>query len=175
MITPRTLRMANVKSVKPWVFLALTLLSIVFLFQFVDLSPQVDSDFFFSSDDPQLKSDEKISKIFVEKSQLIIISALGDMRSPEYLNQISRLSRKLSSIPEVSSVKSLTQGPKDLEDVFESPLWQRFLLSEDKKSSNLIILLKDAPPEKIVPKIEEIIDHLNAPNFQLKISGVPYV
>jgi predicted RND superfamily exporter protein len=168
-------KIADIKSWKPWIFCVLTLLSIGPLFQFVDLSPQVDSDFFFSSEDPQLKSDEKISKIFTEGSQLIIISALGDMRSPEYFNQIKLLSKKLSSLPEISSVKSLTHGPKDFEDAFESPLWQRFLLSEDKKSSNLILLLREGPSEKIIPEIEEIINQFNVPKFQLKISGVPYV
>jgi predicted RND superfamily exporter protein len=175
MSTQSALGMTGIRRAKPWLFLFLTLLSIVLLFQFVDLSPQVDSDFFFSSDDPQLKSDEKISEIFTEKSQLIVVSALGNMRSAEHLNQISRLTKKLSSIREVSSIKSLTHGPKDLEDAFESPLWQRFLISEDKKSSNLIILLKDAPPEKIISKIEKVMNQFNTPNFQLKVSGVPYV
>ncbi|MBI1883528.1 MAG: MMPL family transporter [Chlamydiae bacterium] len=158
-------------------FLVLCLLGIVLtLFKSVDLTPHVDSDFFFSSDDPELQADFEIAKIFPEGApNLIIISAIGQIESPAYFNSILSLSETLSSLPEITAVKSITHGPDDIKDALSSPLWRRLLLSEDGKSTHLLVLMKEVSFQESIPKIEEILNQFNRADFELKISGVPYI
>ena len=165
----------NERTWRLWLFFVFTFISILVLFLTVDLSPHVDGDFFFSSDDPQFQYDKMISKVFPKQSSQLIVSAMGDINSDEYSERLAIFTDVLSFIPGVSGVKSLTNGPKNMEDALKSPLWKRLLISDDARSSNIIIVLKDISPQEIVPRVESAMELLNADNFQLKISGVPYV
>jgi predicted RND superfamily exporter protein len=158
-----------------WLFFLITVVSILILFITVDLSPHVDGDFFFSSDDPQFQHDRTIAKVFPQQSSQLIISAKGDIRSDEYLERVSVLTQVISYIPGVSSVKSLSSGPKNLQDTLNSPLWRRLLISDNEQSSNFIVVLEDVAPQTVIPKFEEAMDLLSASDFELKISGVPYI
>src|SRR5512135_339277 len=108
----------------------LTILFLFLVFRYVDLKPRVDQNFFFSSDDPQLQADRQIAKIFVEEPQLIL-SAMGEIRSPNYLRKVRLLTSELSALAEIDAVESLTQGPRDVDEALRSPLWKRVLFSED--------------------------------------------
>lgn len=165
----------NAKTWRLWLFFAITALSVFILFITIDLTPHVDGDFFFSSEDPQFQYDKLISKVFPEQSSQVILSAMGNINSQEYLERLNVFTEVISFIPGVAGVKSLTNGPKNVEDALRSPLWKRLLISEDGKSSNLIIVLKDISPQKVIPQIEKAMDLMNSDNFNLKISGVPYV
>ncbi len=159
------------------VFFVFCLLGFVaFLFRSVDLVPHVDSDFFFSSQDTQLQADIKISKAFPEGSpSLLILSAMGKIQSPLYVDKIHSLSNTLLKLPELTAVKSITHGPSDIDDAFASPLWKRLLLSEDGRSTNLIILMNNESLQESISKIEKILADFDQTDFQLKISGVPYI
>ncbi len=140
----------------------------------VDLKPKVDEHFFFSSEDPQFQEDKMIAQLFPQPPQ-VIIAAKGDIRTGEYTAKIEKLSEALSSLPEVFGLQSLTRGPKSLEDALESPLWSRVLIAEDGQASLIFVFIKNVPLEPLVLKIEKITGRFHQPDFQLMISGAPYI
>jgi len=159
-----------------WVFLILTIISVFFVAHFVNLQPQVDENFFFSSDDPQFQSEVLISTLFIRKDTQLIISATGDIHSPQYIEKIKDLSVALLALDRITSVNSLTHfGPSSLKDALKSPLWKRLIISDDKKSSNLIVLLDEAEIDVTVPKIKEIMEVFDSAKFRLRAAGLPYV
>ena len=166
-----------IKSLSPevWTYLILTIVSIVFMIRFVDLTPQVDDNFFFSSSDPHFQSEKLISDLFVRNDTQMIISATGNIDDPDYQQNVNLLSETLIDLDGVTDVKSITHGPNNLDDALLSPLWKRLLISDDKKSSNLILLLEEPVSQEIIPKIEEIIDSLSTDYFKLNAAGLPYV
>ena len=153
----------------------LTVLFIFYVFRYVDLRPKVDENFFFASNDPQVQNDKLISKSFLQTPELIL-SAKGDIRSNDYLRKVRELSNELSAIPEIDSVQSLTRGPRNTGDALESPLWKRFLFSEDQKATFIYVFMKEkASVEDGVLKIERSRERFDSPDFQLMISGAPYI
>lgn len=159
-------------------FIAWGGLTVFFIFYVpghVDLRPKVDENFFFSSDDPQFRESTLISKIFHQEQQ-IILSAGGDIYSPDYLRKVGELTAALSSIPQVDSVQSLTHGPENTDDALKSPLWKRFLFSNNKKASFIYVFMKrNASTENGVLKIEKIRQRFDSPHFPITISGAPYI
>ncbi|MCL5022360.1 MAG: hypothetical protein M1497_03160 [Nitrospirae bacterium] len=116
-----------------------------------------------------------ISKIFLQEPE-IILGARGDIRSQTYLRKVGELTAALSEIPETDSVQSLTKGPKNTDDALKSPLWKRFLFSNDQKTSFIYVFMKrDAPAENGVLKIERIKQRFASPDFPIIISGAPYI
>jgi hypothetical protein len=114
----------------------------------VPLTPHVDETFFFAEDDPQLREDRKIHKIFPKQDQ-IIINVEGPISSPAYLSKLERLTDRLLKIPQVVTGKSLTHGPKDFNDALTSEFWGglSFLKTESHPISlsfSLVILAR--PP-----------------------------
>ena len=94
------------------IFIILTLVSFIYMFAFVPLAPTVSNNFFFSSDDPQLQSEQLINKLFVRQDSQLIISAAGDINDKAYRKKISELSGMLLTLKGVVSVNSLTHsGP----------------------------------------------------------------
>lgn len=154
--------------------LGFTGVTLVIFFSLVDLKPQVDENFFFSSADPQFRADKIISDIFPQPPQMII-GAKGDIHSPQYADRTEKLSDELAALPEVFAVQSLTRGPDDVEDAFKSPLWKRVLIANDDQSTFISVFTKDVPAEVTVPKIEKIRDKFHQPGFELMISGAPYI
>jgi predicted RND superfamily exporter protein len=156
-------------------FFALVLISLIIFSQTVDLTPEVGSDFFFSSDNPRFQYNKLISKIFPTKSSQLIVSAMGNIDSAEYITRVNVLTDVLSLMPGVGSVKSVTSGPKNVKDAMESPLWRRILISEDGLSTNIVAFLEDVSPQRIIPKFESAVALLRSDAFKLNIAGVPYV
>ncbi|MDD1751198.1 MAG: MMPL family transporter [Methanothrix sp.] len=116
-----------------------------------------------------------ISKIFLQEQQ-IILSAGGDIHSPEYFRKVGELTAALSAIPQIDSVQSLTRGPRNTDDALKSPLWKRFLFSSDQKASFIYVFIKrNASVEDGVLKIEKIKQRFNSPDFPIMISGAPYI
>lgn len=159
----------------PVAALIISISAMFYLVSYVDLQPHVEPDFFFSSDDPQLKEEKKFSSVFPQQTQLVV-SAEGDLSSELYLESLSDLTQELMLVDEVTSVSSIANGPGDFEKALESPLWRRLLISEDVESSNLIIFLPRVAPKVVIPKIEEVINksEYSRDDFKLKIAGVPY-
>ena len=73
------------------------------------------------------------------------------------------------------SAKSLTHGPKDFEDALESEFWSRILIPDDRKSSNIFIVLDAASPQQAIPKIETIVWESKKEDFEPVIAGIPYM
>ncbi len=153
----------------------LTALFLFYVFRYVDLKPRVDENFFFASNDPQVQTDKLISKSFMQTPELIL-SVTGDIHSNDYTGKVRELSNELSAIPEIDSVQSLTHGPRNVDDALKSPLWKRVLFSEDHTTSFVYVFMKEkAPVEDGVLKIEQSKKRFDSPDFQIMISGAPYI
>ena len=158
-----------------WTFLFVTAISVFCLFHFVDLKPQVDEHFFFSDDDLQFQTEHKIAESFIRKDAQIIISVTGDIESEEYMALIGNLSDSLMGLEGITGVKSISHGPNNLKDAVDSPLWKRLLISDDKKSTNLIVLVEDSVAQQIVPDIETVVGQYTSDQFNINVSGLPYI
>src|SRR5437588_7560256 len=157
------------------VMLAITVLLFVLVALFVDLKPVVDENFFFSTSDPGVQQSKKIEQRFPSQPQLILAVSSQDISTPRYLGRIQRLTRQIQTVDEVSTVKSLTAGPKSFQDALEGQFWRRLLIAKDRKSSNVIVFLENKDPEKSIKRIEQIIHELDEKDFQIHIAGPPYV
>lgn len=158
-----------------WFYLALAVILAVVVVFFVDLTPRVGSDFFFSTDDPKLRADAQIDEIFESGPQIIISAAGPDTRASAYAEQVGRLSAELKGTKGVSGVWSITSGPGKVESAFTSPLWRRLLVSPDEKATSLIVQLNTDNYGFVVPVVEAIVGRFEKPGFHLAISGVPFV
>jgi predicted RND superfamily exporter protein len=158
-----------------WWMLLVTAGLFVLVATLVDLKPVVDQNFFFSSRDPALRQSEKINERFRTSPELILAVSSHDISSPKYLGRIARLTQEIRSIDEVTSVKSLTAGPKNFEDAMASPFWHRLLIAHDRKSSNLIVFVENKDTEKLIRRLEQIIDQFDQRDFRIHMAGPPYV
>ena len=159
-----------------WEMLAVAIVLFVLVIVFVDLRPHVDENFFFSTSDPGVKQSRKIEQTFPSRPELILAVSSRDISSPKYVERIRKLTRDVQSISEVTAVKSVTEGPKSLQDAIESPFWSRLLIAHDRKSTNVLVFLEgNKNPEKPIKQIERIIHELDQKDFQIHIAGPPYV
>jgi len=171
---PTARRLMHSLRPRRWLILGFTAVCAGVFARFVDLTPPVESDFFFSSDDPELQADRRIDELFPAQEQ-VILAVRGDIQSLKYGTRIHALSLKLLEVDGVTSVKDIRHGPDDLEDAFESPLWRRLLIDEETRSTNLIVSLGDTNYDRSIPAIEELVARYGAPGFEIALSGVPYV
>jgi len=158
-----------------WLMLLVTAVLFGLVAAFVDLKPVVDENFFFSTKDPQLRQTKKIEKQFPSQTEVIFAVSSHDISSPRYLARMQRLTRQLKEIDAVSSVKSLTDGPKSFADAVASPFWSRLLIARDRKSSNAIVFMENKEPEKTIKAFERIMHELDEKDFRIHIAGPPYV
>lgn len=157
------------------IFIILTLCSLFVLFKYVDLTPHVDQDFFFSNEDPLYQEDIKISKLFTRKDSQVIISIRGNILSPVYHHRISNFTDLLTTIPGVTGVKSITQGPKNVHDALKSHFWRRLLIPESRRSSNILVIVNESDTKAMVEKIDGLVEVFNKPDFRITVSGFPYI
>ena len=120
------------------------------LFAFVDLSPRVDDDFFFSSEDPQLQASLQIEKEFGENQQIFIAARAERLESRGYIRKVLRLSEDLRAVEGVDDVRSLTHGPEKpekvgernpeeiFEDLLDSPFWTQLILAPDRSGTFVV-------------------------------------
>lgn len=145
------------------------------LFAFVDLTPEVEADFFFSSDDPQLDSARRIEREFAAAPQIFIAARTEQLFSGQSLQRIRSLTADLARVDGVIDVRSLTHGPEDVEDATEGAFWSRLLLAPDRSASFIVLRLGDKDHGQIIGAIDEVLDQHRRPGFELSASGVPYV
>src|SRR2546423_2855456 len=112
---------------------------------------------------------------FPSKPELILTVSSHDISSPRYLERIQKLTQRIDEIDGVTSVKSLTAGPKSFQDAVASPFWSRLLISKDRKASNLIVFVLDKDTEKMIKRIELVIHEMDDRDFRIHIAGPPYV
>lgn len=156
-------------------FLLLTAISLIILIRYVDIAPHVDQDFFFSSEDPGIRANNKISKLFARSDAQLILGAQGDIFSPEYSEKMRQLCDLLLSLDMVHGVKSITHGPDSLRKAMKSPFWKRLLISKDEQATNIIVLISEPAIKDLIPKVEDLVSALESEDFQIKISGFPYI
>ena len=163
-----------------WFFVILAIFSILLVFAFVDLAPKVESEFFFSNDDPRLQTSQEISRLFPSSPKIIINASGDEVLSTQFLSKVCQLSDTLAGLKGIEQIISLTHGPKTPESVPKSELWRRLLLPDNNnKTTNLIISLNENDNNFntgiLISQIESAVTRFTAPNFKLAISGVPYV
>lgn len=173
-----------------WASLLAVLVAVALVLTWVDLTPQVGSDFFFSTDDPQFQASRQIGERFPAAGQILIRAVGEDIFAPTYLEAMRQLSDELLAIEGISAVQSLTHGPSKPRQVPQSPIWRRLLLgiSQDVdeadatyRASMLIASLGDGDgstedaERRLIGRVEEVIAAHDVPSFSLEISGVPYV
>lgn len=144
-------------------------------FLVVDLTPHVDQQFFFSSDDPQLQESNAIDRRFPSGSQLILSVAAPNIAAGPYLERVQRLSARLAAMPAVTGVRSLADGPDDFEDAAKSPFWSRLLIADNRRSSNIIVLTSASNPGPLIQRIETVIGEFDRSDFRIRMAGAPYV
>jgi predicted RND superfamily exporter protein len=170
-MTPTRLRFGG-----HWLVIAVTFALFGCVAFFVDLKPVVDENFFFSSSDPAFQQSEKIEKRFPSKPEIVLAVAAPDISSPRYLGRIERLTRRVQSIDGVSTVRSITAGPKSFSDSMASPFWRRLLIPEDRKCTNVVILLENGhDTQKPVTELEKLVSEFDGKDFRIHIAGPPYV
>jgi len=145
-------------------------------FRSVDLKPKVGENFFFSKTDPQVRSDDEISKTFPETTE-IDFTVSGDIASSAYEDRIRDLSDALAKVPGVTEVISLGHkpGPKNLKDALKSRLWTNVLIARDRKSTEVIATVKDNVGAPTIDGMQEVQRKFDRPGFRVVISGLPYV
>ena len=157
------------------------------LYAFVDLDPEVEADFFFSNDDPQLQESLRIEKMFGAAPQIIMAVRAPQLVSRAYLLRLRDLTQDLSRIDGVADVRSLTHGPEEpqqiaerdpqevFEDLLDSPFWTRLLLAPDRSATFVVLRLDDTEPRETVTAIDRVLrDHSRA-DFRIGVTGVAYV
>ena len=158
-----------------WWVLVLTAVFLVLVAAFVDLTPNVDENFFFSTGDPSLRQSKTISHRFPSQAQLVLDVSSSDISSPRYLSRIARLTQRVKDIDEVTNVKSVINGPKGYKDAVESPFWNRLLIARNHKSSNVLVFVDNKNPGKAIRRLEQVISDLDTKDFRIHMAGAPYV
>jgi len=166
-----------------WLVLALAAVAIIAVLSLVDLTPRVESDFFFSADAPELRAAERIDALFPSRPQILIAAAAPDVRSSAYTATLEKLTDRLAALDGVAAVRSITSGPASPRAAFTGPFWRRLLVpatGSEPELTNLVVELTDgaaADPGPVVERVEETVAASGAesPDVALSISGVPFV
>ncbi len=153
-----------------WVFPGLATLSVLVVLGAIDLSPRVESDFFFSREDPQLQTSVEIDRRFPSPPEIIMRVQGPDVDTEGYASAIGRLTDELSEVQGLAGVHSITT-----DDAARSPLWSRLLIPPGGQATNLILITDGTEPKALVPRLEAVVDRFQATDFDVKMSGVPYV
>lgn len=157
------------------VVFSLTALLFYFFFKDVDLTPQVNSNFFFSQKSKIYKDDQKIYKMFLVEDSIILSLPAKDITDESYLHLISKLSDEIKQIKGVNSVLSMTHGPPNIESAITNPLWIRFLDTKYQKSSLIVCFIKPDKVQSVVAKVQNILYKKDYRKQRVYISGVPYI
>ena len=142
----------------------------------VDLTPRVSSSFFFARDDPALRETLWIAQRFPGSDEMLVLAMRSpDIRTEAYRKNVEALTEAILQVPAVLSVRSLTAGPGGLEEVLESPLWRRLLIGSGENATLALVFHEAESGPRVVPKIEAIARQLARPDFDIRISGAPFV
>ena len=144
------------------------------LMAFVDLSPEVGKAFFFAGDDPRFVEDQQIEEVFPQPPQVYLSVASSNIGGGDYIQAIGELSAELREVEGVVGVQDLLQGPDEVADAFENPLWQRLLVAEGGGATYVVVFLQGQEFDWVVPEIEAVVDRHQGPDFRIAIAGVPF-
>ena len=153
----------------PWGALALAVLGLLGVWAFVDLSPEVERDFFFAEDDPQLQASLQIGERYGSGSQIVVrVADLGGVLDA-YEERIEGLTDAFLAIDGISGGYSITTDDPN------SPLFSRVLLTSDSSATNIVLVVDDADPEILLLRLEELIANHDGPDLDIVMSGVPVI
>ncbi len=158
-----------------WLMVGITVGLIGILVGFVDLKPQVGQNFFFATDNPAFQQAQKIEETFKSQQFLIMTATSPEIQSDWYMNSIEKLSDRLLELDPVIGVKSISHGPKSLKAAVNGPMWNRLLIADEGKATNILIMLEENDRATLIPKIEKIMVDADSGEFELRISGPPYI
>jgi predicted RND superfamily exporter protein len=153
-----------------WLLAALTVVCVSAVLFWIDLSPRVESDFFFSPEDPQLQAAQEISRRFPAPELVVIRAEAPDIRSDEYAELVRNLTAELDTVTGVAGVTSMAN-----EDERRSPVWSRLLLTPEDRATNIIVSAYDPDPADFIPRLEAVWEPYESEFSSLDVSGVPYV
>ncbi|MEE8134916.1 MAG: MMPL family transporter, partial [Gemmatimonadales bacterium] len=160
------------KALASWPHVAITALAMVVVFTWVDLTPRVEAEFFFSRDDPQYVASAAIADQFPTGQQLIVRAAATDITAADYRTRVADLADAMLDLDGVTAINSIANR-----NAFDSPLWGRVLIAPDERATNLLV---DVQPDAsnssaFISEIENVTAQFDSPGFELVVSGVPYV
>jgi predicted RND superfamily exporter protein len=136
----------------------------------VDLSPRVESDFFFSENDPQLQVSLELDQRYPGRAQ-VVVRAEDRAGDPEaYRERIGELTEAFSEVEGVTGVRSLTT-----DEPVGSPLFSRILLTPNEAATNLILSVDETDPSLLLPRLEVVVERLRVPSLDVVMSGVPVI
>ena len=153
-----------------WLLALLCVVLVSAVVAWTDLSPKVESDFFFSPEDPQIEATREMRRRFPAPEQVVIRIASSDITSMAYQRSIRELTSALDTVTGVSAVNSIAT-----EDERRSPIWRRMLLTPDSLATNIIVSAYDPDPEELVPRLEAVWQPYDTAETSIAVSGVPYV
>jgi predicted RND superfamily exporter protein len=155
--------------------LALVIASALAVARWVDLNPRVESDFFFSDDDPQLVEDRAVRARYRTGQQAIlrVTDPGAEPENPaverdETIDRIRALADAFAAVEGVRQVYSAASHDPD------DPLYGRILAPPDPAASNIVLQLDDVDPEVLVPRLEAVVAALGG-DLSPVLSGAPVI
>ncbi|NNK62498.1 MAG: MMPL family transporter, partial [Gemmatimonadetes bacterium] len=158
-----------------WLSLGLVVASALAVARWVDLTPRVESDFFFAADDPQLVEDQAVRARYRTGQQAIlrVVDPGASAADPavdrrETVDRIEALADAFAAVDGVERVYSAaTHDPDD-------PLYGRILAPPDPAASNIVLQLDETDPEVLVPRLEAVVTALGD-GLSPVLSGAPVI
>jgi len=156
--------------VSPWAACGLAVLTVTLVALFVDLSPRVEGDFFFSDDDPQMVASRTVAERFPGGAQILlrVEDLAGD--ADAYRARVASLAADLMEVEGITGGYSI-----GADDPTGSPLFERLLLTPDPTATNIYLSADDTDPEILVPRLEAVVEAHRAPELDIIMSGVPVI
>jgi predicted RND superfamily exporter protein len=153
----------------------LAVLSSLAVGRWVDLVPQVEGDFFFAADDPQLAASREIRSRYRLGEQVILrvrdpgASAADPLvERDSTLEQLESMADALSAVEGVETVYSAASH--DVDD----PLYGRILATSDAAVTNIVLQVDATDPRILVPRLEAVVDELGG-DLDIVLSGAPVI
>ena len=154
----------------PWGAMAIMAAGLTAVGLWVDLSPKVESDFFFSADDPQLQASIELDNRYSSAPQVVVRAEDRSDDAVLYRDRIRDLTDALSKVDGTAKVLSIaTDNPT------RSPLFGRILLTPDERATNLVLQTDGTDPEVLLPRLEAVIEEHESPDLGLVMSGAPVI
>jgi predicted RND superfamily exporter protein len=152
-----------------WVASSLAVIVLGLVGAIVDLSPEVEGDFFFAEDDPQMQASEAVAATFPAADQLVLrVADLSGDRTA-YRSRVGALTDDLLTVEGVQSGFSITT------DDPRSPLFARILLTPDPDATNIVLQVDATDPEVLLPRVERVVALHASPDVEIVLSGVPVI
>ncbi len=153
-----------------WVAIGVALVGVTLVALFVDVSPRVEGEFFFSDDDPQMQASDSVAARFPSTPQILLrVQDLAGDR-PAYRERVAALTDDLLGIEGITGGYSITT-----DDPTGSPLFSRILLTPDSSATNIILQADETDPQVLVPRIEAAVSRHAGPELGVIMSGVPVI